>query len=74
MLLGLQMTMPSTAIPASFFSLLKSIVFLKAAEEYHLLPDTLYLTVNYIDRFFSDNKINRQRLQLLGVACMLIAA
>jgi hypothetical protein len=74
MLLGLQMTMTSTAIPASFFFLLKSIVFLKAAEEYHLLPDTLYLTVNYIDRFFSDNKINRQRLQLLGVACMLIAA
>jgi hypothetical protein len=52
MLLGLQMTMTSTAIPASFFSLLKSIVFLKAAEEYHLLPDTLYLTVNYVDRFF----------------------
>jgi hypothetical protein len=52
MLLGLQMTMTSMAIPASFFSLLKSIVFLKAAEEYHLLPDTLYLTVNYIDRFF----------------------
>jgi hypothetical protein len=48
--------------------------FVQVAEEYRLVPDTLYLTVNYIDRFFSDNKINRQRLQLLGVACMLIAA
>ncbi|PKA47285.1 Cyclin-A1-1 [Apostasia shenzhenica] len=46
----------------------------EVAEEYRLVPDTLYLTVNYIDRYLSDNKINRQRLQLLGVACMLIAA
>uniref|UniRef100_A0A0A9EZ29 CYCZM2W n=1 Tax=Arundo donax TaxID=35708 RepID=A0A0A9EZ29_ARUDO len=46
----------------------------EVAEEYRLVPDTLYLTVNYIDRYLSGNQINRQRLQLLGVACMLIAA
>ncbi|ONM04436.1 Cyclin-A1-1 [Zea mays] len=46
----------------------------KVAEEYRLAPNTLYLTINYIDRYLSGNKINRQRLQLLGVACMLIAA
>ncbi|CAL4906804.1 unnamed protein product [Urochloa decumbens] len=46
----------------------------EVAEEYRLVPDTLYLTVNYIDRYLSGNKISRQRLQLLGVACMLIAA
>uniref|UniRef100_K3Z5H6 Uncharacterized protein n=1 Tax=Setaria italica TaxID=4555 RepID=K3Z5H6_SETIT len=46
----------------------------EVAEEYRLVPDTLYLTVNYIDRYLSCNKISRQRLQLLGVACMLIAA
>ncbi|CAN6338280.1 unnamed protein product [Urochloa humidicola] len=46
----------------------------EVAEEYRLVPDTLYLTVNYIDRYLSGNRINRQRLQLLGVACMLIAA
>ncbi|KAL4585465.1 hypothetical protein LXL04_010086 [Taraxacum kok-saghyz] len=33
--------------------------------EYKLLPDTLYLTISYIDRFLSVNLINRQRLQLL---------
>ncbi|GKU98476.1 hypothetical protein SLEP1_g11480 [Rubroshorea leprosula] len=44
------------------------------AEEYRLVPDTLYLTVNYIDRYLSGNVMNRQRLQLLGVACMMIAA
>ncbi|KAJ0989424.1 hypothetical protein J5N97_007780 [Dioscorea zingiberensis] len=46
----------------------------EVAEEYRLVPDTLYLTVNYIDRYLSTNEVNRQRLQLLGVACMLIAS
>ncbi|XP_042420490.1 cyclin-A1-4-like [Zingiber officinale] len=46
----------------------------EVAEEYHLVPDTLYLSVNYLDRYLSGNEINRERLQLLGVACMLIAA
>lgn len=47
---------------------------LQVAEEYRLVPDTLYLTVNFIDRYLSGNVMNRQQLQLLGVACMMIAA
>ncbi|KAI5058877.1 hypothetical protein GOP47_0027047 [Adiantum capillus-veneris] len=46
----------------------------EVAEEYKLVPDTLYLTVAYIDRFLSGNIVNRQRLQLLGISCMLIAS
>ncbi|KAK7311526.1 hypothetical protein RJT34_09730 [Clitoria ternatea] len=46
----------------------------EVAEEYKLLPDTLFLTVNYIDRYLSVNAMSRQQLQLLGVACMMIAA
>ncbi|XP_078431300.1 cyclin A1;1 [Wolffia australiana] len=46
----------------------------EVSEEYRLVPDTLYLTVNYIDRYLSGNEMNRHQLQLLGVACMLIAA
>lgn len=46
----------------------------EAAEEYKLGPDTLYLTISYIDRFLSLNAVSRQRLQLLGVASMLIAS
>ncbi|KAL1564763.1 G2/mitotic-specific cyclin C13-1 [Salvia divinorum] len=46
----------------------------EVAEEYKLLPDTLYLTVSYIDRFLSCNALNRQKLQLLGVSSMLIAS
>ncbi|PKA61012.1 Cyclin-A3-4 [Apostasia shenzhenica] len=46
----------------------------EVAEEYKLVPDTLYLTISYIDRYLSFNSISRQRLQLLGVSAMLIAS
>ncbi|KAG6487348.1 hypothetical protein ZIOFF_055934 [Zingiber officinale] len=39
-----------------------------------LVSETLYLTVSYIDRFLSLNAITRQRLQLLGASCLLIAS
>ncbi|PIN15384.1 G2/Mitotic-specific cyclin A [Handroanthus impetiginosus] len=47
---------------------------IEVAEEYKLLPETLFLTVSYIDRYLSTNAINRQRLQLLGVSSMFIAS
>ncbi|KAM4121616.1 hypothetical protein ACB094_01G019200 [Castanea mollissima] len=46
----------------------------EVAEEYKLLPDTLYLAVSYIDRFLSLNVVHKQKLQLLGVSSMLIAS
>ncbi|KAL1532460.1 cyclin-A2-1-like isoform X1 [Salvia divinorum] len=46
----------------------------EVSEEYELVPDTLYLTVNLLDRFLSENYIEKQNLQLLGVTCMLIAS
>ncbi|XWS23694.1 hypothetical protein CRYUN_Cryun28dG0036900 [Craigia yunnanensis] len=46
----------------------------EVTEEYRLVPETLFLTVNYIDRYLSGNSINRQQLQLLGVACLMIAS
>ncbi|KAG9146500.1 hypothetical protein Leryth_011784 [Lithospermum erythrorhizon] len=46
----------------------------EVVEEYRLDPDTLYLTVNLIDRFLSCNYVEKQKLQLLGVTCMLIAS
>ncbi|XP_028408275.1 G2/mitotic-specific cyclin-A-like [Dendronephthya gigantea] len=47
----------------------------EVAEEYHLVPETLFLTVNYIDRFLSSNVIiDPSKLQLVGVSCMLIAS
>ncbi|XP_004486712.1 cyclin-A2-4 isoform X2 [Cicer arietinum] len=46
----------------------------EVSEEYNLLADTLYLTVYLIDWFLSKNYIERQKLQLLGITCMLIAS
>ncbi|GKE67042.1 G2/mitotic-specific cyclin C13-1-like protein [Tanacetum coccineum] len=46
----------------------------EVSEEYNLLPESLYLTISYIDRYLSLNVLNRQRLQLLGVSSMLIAS
>ncbi|GFP88603.1 putative cyclin-a3-1 [Phtheirospermum japonicum] len=46
----------------------------EVAEEYKLVSDTLYLTVNYIDRYLSAYKLIRNKLQLLGVSCMLVAS
>ncbi|KAM7260280.1 hypothetical protein ACFE04_016021 [Oxalis oulophora] len=46
----------------------------EVSEEYKLVPDTLFLTVNFIDRFLSKIPVEKQRLQLVGVTCMLIAS
>ncbi|CAK8568692.1 unnamed protein product [Lathyrus sativus] len=46
----------------------------EVSEEYKLVPDTLYLTVNLIDRFLSTCLIQKHKLQLLGVTCMFIAS
>ncbi|KAF5930244.1 hypothetical protein HYC85_031117 [Camellia sinensis] len=46
----------------------------KVAEEYKLVSDTLYLNVSYIDRFISHHAVSRNKLQLLGVSCMLVAS
>ncbi|EXC25827.1 hypothetical protein L484_019461 [Morus notabilis] len=46
----------------------------EVSEEYKLVPDTLYLTVYLIDRFLSQNYIERRKLQLIGITCMLISS
>ncbi|KAL9239845.1 hypothetical protein vseg_014126 [Gypsophila vaccaria] len=47
---------------------------IEVSEEYKLVADTLYLTVNLLDRYLSCNYMEKQKLQLLGVTCMLIAS
>ena len=41
--------------------------------KFKLLPETLFMTVNIIDRYMSICEISRQKLQLVGVSSMLIA-
>lgn len=46
----------------------------EVCEEYKLNVETLYLAVNYTDRFLSQMSVLRGKLQLVGTASMYIAA
>ncbi|KAF9525749.1 cyclin-like protein [Crepidotus variabilis] len=41
---------------------------------FRLLPETLFLAVNIIDRFLSARVVSLAKLQLVGVTCLFIAA
>jgi len=47
---------------------------IEVGEEYKLGTETLFLAVSYIDRFLSHMSVQRAKLQLVGTACMFIAA
>ncbi|XP_066477352.1 cyclin-A1 [Tiliqua scincoides] len=46
----------------------------EVGEEYKLHSETLYLAVNYLDRFLSCMSVLRGKLQLVGTAAILVAA
>jgi cyclin A len=46
----------------------------EVGEEYKLQPQTLYLAIHYVDRLLSIVAVNRAKLQLVGITCMLVAA
>lgn len=46
----------------------------EVSEEYRLQSETLYLAVNYIDRFLSYMSVVRAKLQLVGTSAMFIAS
>lgn len=46
----------------------------EVAQEYKLRNETLYLAVNYTDRYLSQQRAERSELQLIGVCCVLIAS
>lgn len=42
-------------------------------KKFELMPESLYLTVNIVDRFLSLKTVSRRELQLVGISSMLIA-
>lgn len=42
--------------------------------KFKLLPETLFLTINLIDRYLQKEVVKRNKLQLIGVTAMLIAS
>ena len=41
--------------------------------KFELMDETLYLTVNLIDRFLAIQSVERKRLQLVGITALLLA-
>ncbi|GKU93518.1 hypothetical protein SLEP1_g7110 [Rubroshorea leprosula] len=41
--------------------------------KFELMPETLYLTINIVDRFLSKKVVSSRELQLVGIGAMLIA-
>lgn len=41
--------------------------------KFELMPETLHLTINIVDRFLSKKVVSRKELQLVGISSMLIA-
>jgi G2/mitotic-specific cyclin-B, other len=41
--------------------------------KFKLLPETLYITINLIDRYFSMFNVQKSQVQLVGIAALLIA-
>jgi len=41
--------------------------------KFKLLPETLFLTVNLIDRYFSMFDVKKSEVQLVGITALLIA-
>ena len=42
--------------------------------KYKMVPQTMYISVNLIDRYLSNNETSRAKLQLVGVASMFISS
>lgn len=48
--------------------------FLQVHLKFGLMPETLFLTTNLLDRYLSLESVSRKTLQLVGVTAMLLAA
>lgn len=47
---------------------------LQVHARYHMLPETLWIAINLIDRFLSNRVVSLVKFQLVGVTAMFIAA
>jgi cyclin-A len=46
----------------------------EVSQEYHLQNETLYLSINFLDRFLCHEQVLRGKLQLVGITCLFIAS
>ena len=41
---------------------------------YHMLPETLWIAINIVDRFLSKRVVSLVKLQLVGITAIFVAA
>jgi cyclin A len=46
----------------------------EVGQSHNFYTETIFLAVNYLDRYLSVMAVCREKLQLVGTACVLIAA
>lgn len=61
-------------VHSRFVTLPPSRIRSNTTASFHLMPETLWITVNIIDRFLSKRSVTIVRLQLVAVTAMFIAA
>lgn len=42
--------------------------------KFKLLPETLFIAINLVDRYMNLHKVEKEQVQLIGVTAMLIAS
>jgi cyclin A len=47
---------------------------IEVADEFGFRSETLFLCINYLDRYLSVQQVPRSKLQLVGIVCLIIAA
>jgi G2/mitotic-specific cyclin 1/2 len=60
--------------PLPFPSLPPILTRLQVHTRFHLLPETLFLSTHLIDRFLSLRAVAPGKLQLIGMACLLLSS
>lgn len=45
----------------------------KAHDTYEFRPETLYITINILDRYCQQRRVDRKLFHLIGIVCLLIA-
>ncbi|MFS7893716.1 putative cyclin domain, glycosyl hydrolase family 100, Cyclin-like superfamily [Helianthus anomalus] len=72
---GLQDYMNSTSQP-DLNAKMRAILIdwlIEVHRKFELMPESLYLTINIVDRYLSVRKVPRRELQLVGISALLIA-
>jgi uncharacterized BrkB/YihY/UPF0761 family membrane protein len=57
----------------SFVSLLNDLFQVEVHLKFKMVPESLYITVQIIDRYLEMKQVRRSKLQLVGVASLLVS-